>query len=141
MEDPSPQGHGGADLTGVPKDQQPTTAAAASATNATMVQATSSPVVAESSGGSERTEERNKGEVIEQSGDTLNASEQQIPEGGVIHQGSKRHKESKHGHYGGEQPPKKQKKRIDLVDPEEDLKNAQYFFDNGKLFTHGGNRR
>ncbi|KAF9960692.1 hypothetical protein BGZ72_006262 [Mortierella alpina] len=49
----------------------------------------------------------------------------------IIHQGSKRHKESKHGHYGGEQQTKKQKKRVDLVKPEDDLKDAQYFFDNG----------
>ncbi|KAF9965754.1 hypothetical protein BGZ70_004172 [Mortierella alpina] len=49
----------------------------------------------------------------------------------TIHQGSKRHKESKHGHYGGEQQTKKQKKRVDLVKPEDDLKDAQYYFDNG----------
>ncbi|KAF9180178.1 hypothetical protein BGZ51_006405 [Haplosporangium sp. Z 767] len=48
----------------------------------------------------------------------------------VIHQGSKRHKESKHGHYGGQQQNKKQKKRVDLVKPEDDLKDAQYYYDN-----------
>ncbi|OAQ30112.1 hypothetical protein K457DRAFT_18466 [Linnemannia elongata AG-77] len=132
MEDASCQGHGGTDLSGAPKDQQPTTAVAASTTNGTVMQATSSPVLVESSGRSDKIEEHKEGEVIEQGGDTPNASTQQTPEEGGIHQGSKRHKESKHGHYGGEQPPKKQKKRIDLVDPEEDLKNAQYFFDNGK---------
>ncbi|KAI1318991.1 hypothetical protein EDD11_005189 [Mortierella claussenii] len=52
--------------------------------------------------------------------------------GGVIHVGSKRHKESKHGHYGGEQKVKKQKKRLDLISLEDDLKNAHYYFDNGK---------
>ncbi|KAG0087728.1 hypothetical protein BGZ93_010764, partial [Podila epicladia] len=53
----------------------------------------------------------------------------------VVHLGSKRHPESKHGHYVNSQPPKKQKKRVDLVKPEEDLLNAEYYFDNGKSQT------
>ncbi|KAG0307088.1 hypothetical protein BGZ98_001083 [Dissophora globulifera] len=48
----------------------------------------------------------------------------------VPSQGSKRHKESKHGHYGGAQPVKKQKKRLDLVDTEEDLKIAEFYIEN-----------
>lgn len=51
----------------------------------------------------------------------------------VVHLGSKRHPESKHGHYVNSQPPKKQKKRVDLVKPEDDLLNAEYYFDNGKF--------
>ncbi|KAG0051269.1 hypothetical protein BGZ83_003903 [Gryganskiella cystojenkinii] len=55
----------------------------------------------------------------------------QQAQGGVVHIGSKRHKESKHGHYSeGGQQPKKQKKRVDLVKPEDDLKDAEYFFEN-----------
>ncbi|KAG0037165.1 hypothetical protein BGZ82_003010 [Podila clonocystis] len=50
----------------------------------------------------------------------------------VVHLGSKRHPESKHGHYVNSQPPKKQKKRVDLIKPEDDLLNAEYYFDNGK---------
>ncbi|KAF9332590.1 hypothetical protein BG006_004544 [Podila minutissima] len=53
----------------------------------------------------------------------------------VVHLGSKRHPESKHGHYVNSQPPKKQKKRVDLVKPEDDLLNAEYYFDNGKSQT------
>ncbi|GJJ68127.1 tRNA pseudouridine32 synthase [Entomortierella parvispora] len=58
-------------------------------------------------------------------------------ETGVVHIGSKRHKESKHGHYakGGPQP-KKQKKRVDLVKPEDDLKDAQYYFENDLRKIH-----
>ncbi|KAG0024221.1 hypothetical protein BGZ81_007793 [Podila clonocystis] len=52
----------------------------------------------------------------------------------VVHLGSKRHPESKHGHYVNSQPPKKQKKRVDLIKPEDDLLNAEYYFDNGKSF-------
>ncbi|KAF9897420.1 hypothetical protein BX616_005636, partial [Lobosporangium transversale] len=49
-----------------------------------------------------------------------NTGEPEAPKGedqtaGAIHLGSKRPKESKHGHYGSEQQPKKQKKRLDLV--------------------------
>ncbi|KAI7832411.1 pseudouridine synthase [Gamsiella multidivaricata] len=50
---------------------------------------------------------------------------------GTVQRGSKRHKESKHGHYGGEQQAKKQKKRLDLVDIVDDLKSAEYYFENG----------
>jgi len=60
-------------------------------------------------------------------------SEAPLVETGVVHIGSKRHKESKHGHYAeGGQQPKKQKKRVDLVKPEDDLKDAEYYFENGK---------
>ncbi|KAG0298635.1 hypothetical protein BGZ96_009709 [Linnemannia gamsii] len=132
MEDTSIQGHGGADLTGASNNQQQSTIADAPTTDATMIHATaSSPVATEScSRGNHTTQGHKESKVKEQSVDTPNASQQQTQEEGGIHQGSKRHKESKHGHYGGEQQAKKQKKRIDLVDPEEDLKNAQYFFDN-----------
>ncbi|KAF8937431.1 hypothetical protein BGZ47_009053 [Haplosporangium gracile] len=132
MEDTSRQGHGGPDPTGTLKDQQPITTDAPS-TDATMTQVTSSPIVAESLQGNDKIEGQKIGEAIDLSADTLNTSEQQRPEEGGVHQGSKRHKESKHGHYGGEQPPKKQKKRIDLVDPEEDLKNAQLWRDLRKI--------
>lgn len=61
------------------------------------------------------------------------SSETPLVETGVVHIGSKRHKESKHGHYAeGGQQPKKQKKRVDLVKPEDDLKDAEYYFENGK---------
>ncbi|KAF9137116.1 hypothetical protein BG015_002842 [Linnemannia schmuckeri] len=138
MDDTSRQGHGGADLTGALKDQQLTTVDVAT-TDATMTQATSSLVVTEPSQGNDKAEEqkKKKEEVIGQSVDKPNTSEQQAPEEGAIHQGSKRHKESKHDHYGGEQPPKKQKKRIDLVDPEEDLKNAQPYFFKYQTYAKG----
>lgn len=139
MKNSSTQGHGGIDLTGAPNDQQRPAIADAPTTDAAMIHATaSSPVATESySAGNHSTQEHKESEVKEQSVDTLNASQQQTPEEGGIHQGSKRHKESRNGHYGGEQQAKKQKKRIDLVDPEEDLKNAQYFFDNGKCVRCG----
>jgi hypothetical protein len=139
MEATSTQGHGGADLTGASKDQQQPATVDALTADATMTHATApSHVAAElSSEGNHRTEVHMESDVKEQSIDTPNASLQQTREEGGIHLGSKRHKESKHSHYGGEQPAKKQKKRIDLVDPEEDLKNAQYFFDNSKCIYHG----
>ncbi|KAG0003437.1 hypothetical protein BGZ80_002652 [Entomortierella chlamydospora] len=52
----------------------------------------------------------------------------------TTHHGSKRHKESKKGHYGGEQQAKKQKKRLDLVNLEDDLKNAEFYFENGRPY-------
>ncbi|KAF9346299.1 hypothetical protein BGX26_002211 [Mortierella sp. AD094] len=48
----------------------------------------------------------------------------------TIQHGSKRHNESKQGHYGGEQQAKKQKKRLDLVNLEDDLQNAEFYFEN-----------
>ncbi|KAG0339646.1 hypothetical protein BG004_006722 [Podila humilis] len=48
-----------------------------------------------------------------------------------VHLGSKRHPESKHGDYVNNQPPKKQRRRVDLVKPEDDLLDADYYFDNG----------
>ncbi|KAF9980103.1 hypothetical protein BGZ65_005551 [Modicella reniformis] len=44
--------------------------------------------------------------------------------------GSKRQKESNHGHYDNQQQTKKQKKRLDLVNTEDDLCNAEYYFEN-----------
>ncbi|KAG0260382.1 hypothetical protein DFQ27_003574 [Actinomortierella ambigua] len=49
----------------------------------------------------------------------------------TVHVGSKRHKESKHNHYGGQQLNKKKKYKIDPTENEESLKNAEYFFENG----------
>lgn len=49
----------------------------------------------------------------------------------AAHHGSKRPKESKHGHYENQQQAKKQRKRLDLVDTEDDLKSAEYYYDNG----------
>lgn len=59
-------------------------------------------------------------------------TEEPVPTEAVVHLGSKRHPESKHGHYVNGQPPKKQKKRVDLIKPEDDLLNAEYYFENGK---------
>lgn len=54
-----------------------------------------------------------------------------VTEAEAAQHGSKRPKESKHGHYGNQQQAKKQKKRVDLVDTEDDLKDAEYYYDNG----------
>ncbi|KAF9968984.1 hypothetical protein BGZ73_008921 [Actinomortierella ambigua] len=48
-----------------------------------------------------------------------------------VHTGSKRHKESKHNHYGGQQLNKKKKYKINPTENEESLKNAEYIFENG----------
>ncbi|KAF9912155.1 hypothetical protein EC991_000565 [Linnemannia zychae] len=119
MDNTSPQGHGATDPSGIAKDLQPIDTQPVS--DATLTYSASEPALVDSG-------EQQRGEAT----DTINGSEQSTPGSGNIHQGSKRHKESKHGHYGGGQQAKKQKKRIDLVDPEEDLNNANYFFDNGK---------
>ncbi|KAF9019828.1 hypothetical protein BGZ52_003071, partial [Haplosporangium bisporale] len=63
---------------------------------------------------------------------TSEATTTPAPTEAVVHLGSKRHPESKHGHYVNSQPPKKQKKRVDLIKPEDDLLNAEYHFENGK---------
>ncbi|KAF9203686.1 hypothetical protein BGZ49_006154 [Haplosporangium sp. Z 27] len=55
----------------------------------------------------------------------------QIPT--TAQRGSKKHKESNQNHYGNEQKVKKQKKRLDLVDMEDDLKNVEYYIENGKF--------
>ncbi|KAF9415517.1 hypothetical protein BGZ94_000073, partial [Podila epigama] len=64
--------------------------------------------------------------------DPANHEKVREAEGPVVHLGSKRHPESKHGHYTNNQPPKKQKKRVDLIKPEDDLLDADYYFENGK---------
>ncbi|KAG0275906.1 hypothetical protein BGZ95_008243 [Linnemannia exigua] len=124
MDNTSPREHGAADLTGTVKCQQPTDAMSS--------HTVSSPALVEFAEGNNQTKGQQQQQQAEEAIDTPNESELSTLESGGIHLGSKRHKESKHDHYGGEQQAKKQKKRIDLVDPEEDLKNAQYFFDNGK---------
>ncbi|KAK3846957.1 MAG: RNA pseudouridylate synthase domain-containing protein 2-like protein [Linnemannia gamsii] len=123
MDSTSPQQHGAADLTGAAKGQQPT--------DAMSIHAVPSPSLVESAEGNSQTEEQQQQQQQDKEAiNTPNKSGQSTPGSGDIHLGSKRHKESKHGHYEGEQQAKKQKKRIDLVDPEEDLKNAEYFIDN-----------
>jgi len=120
------QGHGVAEHLKTLNDQQTTDVTPITESTSATVP-TSSPSVVETTGEATPIREIGK-EASEHPAET---PEGQVPAGG-IHQGSKRHKESKHDHYGGEQKAKKQKKRIDLVDPEEDLKNAQYYIDNGK---------
>ncbi|KAG0225722.1 hypothetical protein BGW42_004122 [Actinomortierella wolfii] len=49
----------------------------------------------------------------------------------TVHIGSKRHKESKHNHYGGQQLNKPKKYKINPSENEESLNNAEYFFEHG----------
>ncbi|KAF9362804.1 hypothetical protein BGX34_005461 [Mortierella sp. NVP85] len=57
-------------------------------------------------------------------------TESATTEAGTSHHGSKRPKESKDGDYNNQQQAKKQKKRLDLVNSEDDLKSAEYYFEN-----------
>ncbi|KAF9115706.1 hypothetical protein BGX27_006812 [Mortierella sp. AM989] len=52
----------------------------------------------------------------------------------VVHHGSKRHNESKKGHYGSEQQAKKQKKRLDLL---ANLRKIQPYFFKYQTFAKG----
>ncbi|KAF9929941.1 hypothetical protein FBU30_001100 [Linnemannia zychae] len=117
MKDTSLQEHGDNDLTGTSKDQQIDGAQSIDVNNTHVITVA---VADNSKDGNERSEQQTAEETTKLPADTSDSKQrhqqQTLGEGG-IHQGSKRHKESKHGHYQGEQPAKKQKKHLRKIQP------------------------